>query len=402
MKVRVSKLASATLFLFWFSWTYAQVAWAGSVLENIIPFFALGMAVVLMLMRGPRVTPRLPLLPFLIYFYILIDFSFRGAGNPGVAPIVMTIVVMAASYLLIVRASGAEGLALGLGFGLILAVLLDPSMASQLSSAHADVKSRFGGNLQVNAFAALVSVAAITNAFVIAFWKGWRRHFALGNVLFCCILSFLFVGSRQALFAVTVVSLSLVAYALVSPLVKRKYKLSIIMVALFIGYKLLTMMLQSEFGYRFLAAFNWISGSARVADHSLDDRQQLLDSAWRTFSDAPILGHGLWGFGTHTGLGAYAHNNFAEVSVDHGIIGLLIFVLPYVFIIRTALRAPKAKRLILFGGTIAALIIEMANVTIGKAFFPPALVVASWYCLCALNKADDHTVSRQKGISTAK
>lgn len=75
-----------------------------------------------------------------------------------------------------------------------------------------------------------------------------------------------------------------------------------------------------------------ISGavSGEDKDQSYIVREHLTELAMEKYKESPVFGHGLDSFRTMEGsYGLYAHNNFAELLCCTGIVGFILFYLPY-------------------------------------------------------------------------
>lgn len=64
-------------------------------------------------------------------------------------------------------------------------------------------------------------------------------------------------------------------------------------------------------------------------DNSTDTRKQFITGFWPYFNKKPFVGHGPDMFGEVTGAGTYAHNNFVEIAVNWGLIGLALYYAMY-------------------------------------------------------------------------
>lgn len=64
-------------------------------------------------------------------------------------------------------------------------------------------------------------------------------------------------------------------------------------------------------------------------DQSAEVRKEFATEFWPYFSQQPIVGHGPNAFSDVTGAGTYAHNNFAEIAVNWGLVGLLLYYSMY-------------------------------------------------------------------------
>lgn len=66
-------------------------------------------------------------------------------------------------------------------------------------------------------------------------------------------------------------------------------------------------------------------------DNSAEVRDELATEFWPQFSQRPLLGYGPNQFQQVSGEGLYAHNNFAEIAIDGGIVGLVLYYAMYGF-----------------------------------------------------------------------
>lgn len=95
--------------------------------------------------------------------------------------------------------------------------------------------------------------------------------------------------------------------------------------------------LYNQIGVRFEGLLNFVSGDVENTDDSTLIRYIMIDSGWRWFGLQPIQGYGLNNFrvliAEILGGAVYAHNNFIELMVDLGAIGLLVYYSIYGFLI---------------------------------------------------------------------
>lgn len=74
------------------------------------------------------------------------------------------------------------------------------------------------------------------------------------------------------------------------------------------------------------------------SDESFDGRLELALQGWELFWESPILGHGLAQFEILSGTNVYAHNNYVEVAVAGGALGLFLYYFFYVMIFCNSLK----------------------------------------------------------------
>lgn len=81
--------------------------------------------------------------------------------------------------------------------------------------------------------------------------------------------------------------------------------------------------------------------SSGTVDRSTAERQDLIHTAWRVFTDYPLLGVGLNGFRYFNIENDYAHNNFLELLASCGMIGFIIYYSIYFIIFKRFLIKSK-------------------------------------------------------------
>lgn len=150
-------------------------------------------------------------------------------------------------------------------------------------------------------------------------------------------------GSRSGLIPAAMF-LVMAGFVLVrSPLVRRSMPILIGIVV--VGWliqsmqpNLLLRIEQSALGeavvvQRFVQAIDGTDGSSL-------ERQQFIERAWGPFLARPVFGHGPAAFERIVGQGTYAHNSFAELSVNFGMIGLALWFGMYALAGWGVLRSP--------------------------------------------------------------
>lgn len=94
-------------------------------------------------------------------------------------------------------------------------------------------------------------------------------------------------------------------------------------------------------GYRFVELFNMFilqTANVDIVGGSLRTRIALLNYAKEYFYSQPLVGHGINSFSSMCPLHIVADNNYYEILVAGGIIGLILYYLPLVLIIVSILR----------------------------------------------------------------
>lgn len=121
-------------------------------------------------------------------------------------------------------------------------------------------------------------------------------------------------------------------------------------------------------GWRMEGMVALLRGEPTVADSSSITRAMMLNSAMQTFYDNPIFGVGMNNFRFFNIVRVtYAHNNFAEIAADLGILGLTAYYWIFLYIIKNYLKKYKLHdemRDFLFVIIMVYLMNHMALVTI--------------------------------------
>ena len=129
----------------------------------------------------------------------------------------------------------------------------------------------------------------------------------------------------------------------------RDKKFSSVLLVLFFVVILLTSawavinipLLFNSIGVRFEGLFNFLTGDLAASDTSTLNRYILIVNGWKWFLERPILGFGLNNYsGLYSDMwgASYAHNNYIELMVDLGLIGILFYYSYYIFLISKLLK----------------------------------------------------------------
>lgn len=157
-------------------------------------------------------------------------------------------------------------------------------------------------------------------------------------LLFCIgvftVLS-IFTGSRKAILLLIFV---LSAYTVLSHYKNKKITVSFLFLALGI---LIVLLFTNETLYRIMGSRieNMVKGffGEGTDEGSFNERQNMIISGLRYFSEKPLFGHGINGFmnlyGDEFGNYGYAHNNFVELLVGIGLIGFTIYYSIYIYLL---------------------------------------------------------------------
>ena len=188
-----------------------------------------------------------------------------------------------------------------------------------------------------NYFARILVLAAPLGLFLGAGVRSSKVRAASMVVAAVITLAILLTYSRGAMLALGVTGLLV--------LLSGRIKLS--PATAIAGLLILVALIPTPIGQR-MATLGSLLGDDTELDHSTDKRRQLLEVGWRMFTDHPFLGVGAGNFGTHylryandvgwtgrdyvaTGLRQYPHNQYLEIAVETGIVGLLVFLATMLF-----------------------------------------------------------------------
>jgi O-antigen ligase len=81
-------------------------------------------------------------------------------------------------------------------------------------------------------------------------------------------------------------------------------------------------------------------GEISQSDTSLISRATFIQVGLEQFKKAPLIGQGIESFAACSGFGVYSHNNYIEIAVSLGVVGLWLY---YVFILQLALASVKKR-----------------------------------------------------------
>ena len=178
--------------------------------------------------------------------------------------------------------------------------------------------------------AAAVVLLILTNHF-----KGKRKIIAYVQlVLFVSIT--LLCGSRIALFLM----LSIPILTLIYMFQKENilYRIAIVAIIIISMYILIMNIpqLYDVLGVRVERLVLSFQGKD-VVDGSINSRHKLIEFGIKWFKEKPLLGHGMYTFmalsGNYFAYSWYAHNNYIEILVGTGIIGIIFYYWYYLFIL---------------------------------------------------------------------
>lgn len=205
---------------------------------------------------------------------------------------------------------------------------------------------RFGSSLNEDSNATEWNANAIGMTLCYGIFAGWilfmgkgkKRLFSFAYLVLTVGILFLILmsGSRKV---ILMLMIPIMYFALLK---KSKYRVVWITVGIAVmigGYNLVMNYepLYYTMGYRIEELVNILTGHETGTEDS--SRRELIKYGFEWFQDRPILGYGLNCYrrlsnatSMFAGRNFYAHNNYVELLVDVGIVGLLIYYWAYIYI----------------------------------------------------------------------
>ncbi|MBQ7596096.1 MAG: O-antigen ligase family protein, partial [Clostridia bacterium] len=162
-----------------------------------------------------------------------------------------------------------------------------------------------------------------------------RKFFAVLQLLLFIIV-ILFCGSRTALFLL--IGMPMLTYLFSSNIRNSVKRIIIIFIVLVLGYWIIMSVpqLYEVLGSRVERLFMGLEGKF-VTDGSFNSRLKLIEYGIRWFKERPIQGYGMYTFmqlsSSYFEYAWYAHNNYIEVMVGTGIIGLIAYYWYYAYLL---------------------------------------------------------------------
>ena len=195
----------------------------------------------------------------------------------------------------------------------------------------------------------------------IAFYKKRLYFLFLIGTIVMGVCVFL-TGSRGALL-ILVTGLAVSTYFLFPRKLKWLFFVSLVLIAgIFIG--LLQLPFLSGLKNSFLGALNIFTNDGKQ-DSSASRRIIMLKDALYIWTRNPLFGFGADGFESQSGYGTYCHNSVGEILCCFGIVGLLLFYIPIVLMIKDLLKDDNKSPFLI----ISSVAFLVAFLLVGLFFF---------------------------------
>ena len=124
-----------------------------------------------------------------------------------------------------------------------------------------------------------------------------------------------------------------------------------------------------------------ILGIRTTVDGSISSRNMLIRYGMEWFKESPIWGFGMYTFmqksAAITYYAWYAHNNYLEIAVGLGVIGLVIYYWYYIYILRNAFRDKSHNGRLVLSTIIVILIAEYGTVAFKSFIYQFAICLLS-------------------------
>ena len=182
------------------------------------------------------------------------------------------------------------------------------------------------------------------------FWtntKNTKRKIILLAGVIALIAIVLFTGSRKG--SIMILMGVVIFLTLKSESSLKIIRNIIISLLLLAGFFLLITnvdVLYNVLGRRLLLTLNMFDADAYVGN-SIGNRLSLIDIGIDLFKKNPIVGYGIGSFPTASGTNNYAHNNYIELIVDLGVVGLSVYYSMYIYNIGKTIRNLNSNRTLL-------------------------------------------------------
>ena len=173
-------------------------------------------------------------------------------------------------------------------------------------------------------------MAFISGSYLIYFQKKYSKIALVLSTM--SAIGMVLTGSRKTF----IISVVVIALLFISG--RRRYlKMALLVIGATVAYDAA---MNNPIVYNIIG---WRLASIGGADESSMERAGLLHDAINTGLNNPIFGVGLHNSMFYTAIGKYAHNNFAEIFADLGLIGFSIFYSLYILYGYRVVRFAKEK-----------------------------------------------------------
>ena len=126
---------------------------------------------------------------------------------------------------------------------------------------------------------------------------------------------------------------------------------------------------------------------------STGERKFLIDFGLSIFTDRPLYGHGIGSYYLLNPLGLYAHNNYIELLVGVGLIGMILFYAVYYFLYKQILKIDdKNLKILSLLLLFVFLFMDIAVVSYASKYLLYTIIFLSAYLYNLENKKENNNV----------
>lgn len=193
---------------------------------------------------------------------------------------------------------------------------------------------RMGGEISnENTFGMVFSFAVIASYYY--FLRNKKKIFFLSIFLFSFFA--LSSGSKKALLiiGIGIAGISCFYYG-----IKKIWKIALVCIV--VGITIIFALRLNIFATINERITSFLSGEFDVSDQI---RMNLIETGKSLIWEKPLIGYGLGHFKYISGYSVYSHNNFIELAVSLGIIGFVIYYIPFVYSLFKLLKDLKNKNI---------------------------------------------------------
>lgn len=222
--------------------------------------------------------------------------------------------------------------------------------------------THFDNQNGVGAYAVVGFASAL---YVLLFWKKAYRYLFIVPA-FTSLIVGITTGSRTFILALAVFILVFLYFKF------KKYKiiyLIVVAATLLIGILLLNLPFMATMKDRIVRSLGTIFGFGTRVDTSTIERVIWSDFGFTLGSKNILLGYGVSGFSSASGVATYAHSNYAEVLCDFGVIGLFLFYAPLVILFIKSLLSKRIDKNFLIPFFVYYIIVSFSNVIYYKKIY---------------------------------
>ena len=216
-----------------------------------------------------------------------------------------------------------------------------------------------------NGVAAYAIIGVGVSLYMICFWKNKFRYLFIIPLLTITLMG-LTTGSK------TFVLLFAIFVLIDLFFVFRKHKIiyfAVVAGLIVISIILLNLPFLSTIKDRLILSVGTIFGFGSKTDTSTLERAVWFDYGFYLGFKRLMFGYGVKGFAIASGVGTYAHSNFAEVFCDFGIIGFVLFYSPIILILFKSFKDKRIDKEFVITFVFYYIFASISNVIYYKKFY---------------------------------